>query len=152
MARAYFSAFIFLIFPHFGVLFVLNTGPTQDIQIFSFNEFLSCPLSHHPYNKFSSSVGLAINSEPEVLWNHIFLFLSCSDFLFAVYYFHTLCLRSPALGFSTLQMAYPLQRKWRKQPPLTVCSWLNDLLLSLVWKMTWPQLHIHEVFGGIVIA
>lgn len=95
-----------------GVLFGLNTGSSQDIQISSLNEFISCPLSNHPCNKFSSA-GLTVKSEPWVLWNHILLFLSCSDFLFAVYCFHKLCLCCPALGFSTLQMACSLQRKWR---------------------------------------
>lgn len=125
-----------LTFPHFGVLFGLNTGSSRDIQIPSLNEFLSLPLSNHPCNKFSSSVDLAINSEPWVLQNHILLFLSSSNFLFAVYSCHKLCLCSAALGLFALQMAYPLQRKWRKHSPLTVWAWLNDLLLSLDWKMT----------------
>lgn len=54
-------------FPHFGVLFDLNTESFQDIQISSLNELLSRPLSCHLCNKFSSSVDLAINSEPWVL-------------------------------------------------------------------------------------
>lgn len=141
----------FLTFPHFGVLFGLNTGSSQDIWISSLNDFISCPLSNHPCNKFSPA-GLTVKSEPWVLWNHILVFLFCSNFLFAVSCFHKLCLCSPALGFSTLQMACSLQRKWRKQSPLTVWTWLNDLLLSLVWKMTQPQLNIREVFGGIAIA
>lgn len=142
MARAYFSAFAFSPFLALGCC-LLNTWSSQDIQISSLNEFLSCPLSNHPCSKFSSSPGLAINSEPRVLWNDILLFLSCSNVHFAVYCFHKFCLCFPTLGFSTLQMALPIAKKMEKTVSFG-WTWLNDLLLSLVLKTTQPQLHIGE--------